>query len=96
MKVKMLYFIPLLLVVAIVIYLALPWLLISIGIQLQPNPPRPEITFREFPFRLEYEINGERKIIKDTLICQFDGFGSDEGQGNIASGRKDLQVEMRE
>ena len=42
---------------------------------LVPNPPRPEITYGEFPFRIEYEINGERFVIEDTVICEFDGFG---------------------
>jgi len=39
-----------------------------------PNPPHPTITYGEFPFRLEYEINGERIIVEDTIICKFDGF----------------------
>ncbi|MDR9852289.1 hypothetical protein RJP21_01590 [Paenibacillus sp. VCA1] len=65
----------------LVAYLALPWILIFLGIHLGPNPPHPEITHGEFPFRLEYEINGERKVIRDTLICEFDGFGADEGRG---------------
>ena len=69
------------LVIAIVAYLAWPWLLLFIGIQLGTTPPRPEITYGEFPFRLEYEINGERQVIQDTLICEFDGFGADEGRG---------------
>jgi hypothetical protein len=90
MKVKIFLFVPLLLIVAIIIYLALPWFLINIGIQLQPNPPRPEITYGEFPFRLEYEINGERKIVKDTIICEFDGFGSDEGRGKYRKWKEKL------
>lgn len=40
------------------------------------NPPKPEITYGEFPFKLTYELNGETKIIKDTIICGFDGFYS--------------------
>lgn len=42
--------------------------------QLPPNPPSPQIKHGEFSFRLEYEISGERKIVEDTLICDFDGF----------------------
>lgn len=60
---------------------ALPWALIYIGLLLQPDPPRPEITYGEFPFKLVYEINGERKVIQDTVICEYDGVGMDEGQG---------------
>ena len=40
------------------------------------NPPRPEITYGEFPFTLTYELNGEVKVISDTVICEFDGFHS--------------------
>lgn len=92
MKVKLFTIIgiPLLLILAIITYYALPWLLIYIGIQLEPNPPRPEITYGEFPFRLEYEINGQRKVIEDTLICEFDGFGSDEGRGKYRKWKQRL------
>lgn len=73
--------IPLLLIFAFIVYLSWPWLLLYIGLQLGPNPPQPEITYGEFPFRLEYEINGELKVVEDTLICEFDGFGADTGRG---------------
>ncbi|CAM2776464.1 hypothetical protein PASE110613_00125 [Paenibacillus sediminis] len=79
-----------LLAFAIIAYIALPWFLILIGIQLEPNPPRPEITHGEFPFRLEYEINGERKVIQDTLICEFDGFGTNEARGKYRKWRERL------
>lgn len=39
-----------------------------------PNPPMPEVTYGEFPFRLTYELDGETKLIEDTIICEFDGF----------------------
>ena len=39
------------------------------------DPPRPEITYGEFPFRIEYELQGERFVVEDTVICEFDGFG---------------------
>ncbi len=35
------------------------------------NPP--QITYGEFPFYVEYEMDGERYIIEDTLICEFTG-----------------------
>lgn len=73
-----------------VAYLALPWVLILIGNHSEANPPRPEITYGEFSFRLEYEINGERKVIQDTLICEFDGFGADEGRGKYRKWKKRL------
>lgn len=46
-----------------------------------PAPPLPEITYGEFPFRLEYELNEELHVIEDTLIVEFDGFGMNEGIG---------------
>ena len=44
-----------------------------------PKPPRPEITQGEFNFRLEYEVDGERFVIEDAMIAEFDGFSSDTG-----------------
>ncbi|MDR2569292.1 MAG: hypothetical protein LBD23_03200 [Oscillospiraceae bacterium] len=50
----------------------IPFLLtIFIGLQTSPAPPIPEITYGEFPFRLEYEMDGEHYIIEDTLIAEF-------------------------
>lgn len=74
-----------------------PWLIMFFGLSTSPNPLIPEITYGEFPFRLEYEINGEKKIVEDTLICEYDGVGMDEGRGKflkwkqyLASGNKEL------
>ena len=49
--------------------------------QLPPNPPRPKIRHGEFSFKLEYEINNERKVIEDSLICDFHGFKVDAAGG---------------
>ena len=38
-----------------------------------PNPPKPNITYGEFPFSLVYELNGEEKVVEDTLIGEYDG-----------------------
>lgn len=71
-----------LLVLAVVVYFSvLPWAMIALGMLISPNPPRPEITYGEFPFSLEYEINGHRKVIEDTLIGEYDGIGMNEGIG---------------
>ena len=54
------------------IILSLPWL-IMLGISIfAPNPPVPEITYAEFPFELEYEINGHITKVKDVVICKYD------------------------
>jgi len=44
-----------------------------IKLMLIPNPPKPRITYGEFPFTLVYEINGEEMIIEDILVCEYDG-----------------------
>ena len=36
--------------------------------------PTPQIKYGEFPFVLTYEIDGEIKVIKDTIICEYDGY----------------------
>ena len=39
-----------------------------------PNPPKPEITYAEFPFEVVYEIDGEIITVTDVYVCEFDGF----------------------
>lgn len=80
----------LLIVLIIIAFFTLPWLGLYTGIQLLEDPPDPEITCGEFPFRLEYEINGEQMVIQDTLICEYDGIGSDEGRGKYRKWKKRL------
>lgn len=83
--------IPVIAIIAIVLYITvLPWLMIFIGSFFLPSPPRPEVTYGEFPFRLEYEINGKRKVIQDTLICEYDGIGIDEGRGKYREWKERL------
>ena len=55
-----------------------------------PNPPKPVIKYGEFPFRLEYEVRGQKKVITDTLICQYDGVGMDEGRGKFRKWKERL------
>ncbi|MBP3337741.1 MAG: hypothetical protein J6L59_04985 [Clostridia bacterium] len=40
----------------------------------------PKISKGEFSFRIEYEINGEIKILEDTMICEY-YIQRDEGVG---------------
>ena len=69
--------------VVVIMFLWLPWLLMQLGIQGMPDPPKPEITYGEFPFRLEYEMNGQIVVVEDTLICEFGGISADEGRGKF-------------
>jgi len=63
------------------------------------DPPKPEITYGEFPFELIYEVNGTKKSVQDTLICEFDGIGMNEGvlkyrkwKGHLASGNSEIVI----
>ena len=65
----------------ILVFLSLPWFIIYMQYASMPDPPKPLITQGEFPFKLVYEINGEQKVVEDTVICKYDGIGMNEGQG---------------
>ena len=56
-------------------------LLIGLNRIFLPTPPRPDIRYAEFPFRIELEHNGERLVFEDTIICRFAGFGITGGIG---------------
>jgi hypothetical protein len=63
------------------------------------NPPKPQITYGEFPCKLVYEVNGEIKIIEDTIICNFEGFENQGSNGKVRkwtsqlkSGNKQLTI----
>ena len=43
------------------------------------NVPVPQIKEGEFPFEIVYEIDGETVTVNDIYICEFDGFGWNEG-----------------
>ncbi len=62
-----------LLVIAFVIGFVF-WFAFGGGALFLPNPPKPKIAYGEFPFKLIYELDGETKVIEDTIICEFDGF----------------------
>lgn len=69
----------------------MPWLIIIIGGFFSPNPPSPEIVYSEFPICLEYEINGQYTKVEDVLICVFDGFGFNEGNGKFRKWKANLK-----
>jgi len=75
----------------------LPWALIFVGMVCEPNPPAPEIKYGEFPLKIEYSVNGEQFVVEDTIICEYDGIGMNEGIGKyrkwnirLASGAHDI------
>lgn len=71
--------------------LTFPWWLLAIGLWASPAPPKPEITYGEFDFKLVYEIDGEVRTIEDTIICEFDGFHIDEGRGKTRRWKEDFE-----
>lgn len=58
--------------------LALTALLSFSGCQ---NISEPQIKEAEFPFEIVYEIDGEIVTVNDIYVCEFDGFGWNEGVG---------------
>ena len=81
-----LWFVP----VVIIMFFGLPWLLINLGIQAMPDPLKPKVARGEFPIRLEYEIDGQIVVIDDILLCEYDGFGANEGNGKYRKWKKSL------
>ena len=76
------------LIIAIAVIALLPillntvaWSALFMGGWLSPDPPAPEITYAAFPFEIVYEIDGRTVTVNDTYICEFDGFGWNEGIG---------------
>lgn len=61
-----------------------------------PKPPKPAIEYAEVPFELTYEVNGEEKVIADTIICEFDGFSRNTAgsyrnwKTSLKSGNEDI------
>ena len=45
-------------------------------------PPLPVIRYGEFPFTLVYELNGEERVVEDTLICEYDRWDWSAGSGS--------------
>ena len=67
--------------VVVLLVIAYPWLHSHVAILLSPDPPAPINTYGEFPFRIEYEIEGERFEIEDVLIVEYVGRGVDDMKG---------------
>ena len=70
--------------IPIIVIIVVVWtIMLMFGGFFLPNSPKPEITYNEFPLSLEYEIDGEYNKVSDALICEFDGFGFNEGNGKF-------------
>lgn len=75
--------ISLLIIILITLIWVMPWLVLMIGGYFSYSPKSPKITYSEFPICLEYEIDGQYNKVEDVLICEFDGFGFNEGNGKF-------------
>ena len=54
----------------------------GLSILFSNTPPAPEVIYAEFPFFLEYVYQGNKHVVNDSLICEFDGYGFNEGTGS--------------
>ena len=45
-------------------------------------PPKPKVKHGEFPFELVYEYKGEQYTIKDTIVCDYNGYSWSLDGGN--------------
>jgi len=59
----------------------MPWLLIYSDAWRSPEPATPEVTRGEFPFWIEFELDGEMFLIEDAFIAEFEGFDWNAGRG---------------
>jgi len=51
----------------------------------------PKIKHGEFPFKVKYELNGKIYEINDTVVCDFNGFDSSSGLGNLRTWEEHLK-----
>ena len=77
-----------------ILIIASPWIMLAVGLWLSPAPPKPEITYGEFDFKLVCEIDGEIQTIEDTIICEFDGFNIDEANGKTRRWKEEFKNEQ--
>ncbi len=68
----------------------LPWIIIYIGLLFSPTPDLPKIKYGEFPFYLEYSLNGKINKINNVVICEFDGIEINEGQGKVRKWKQSI------
>lgn len=67
--------------VAVIPTVYLIWFFLESLCLLPPYLPVPEITYAEFPFALEYEVDGVFHKYEDILICQYNGEDMNMGSG---------------
>ena len=84
-SIKKIIKIIIILIVGFIVICALPFIyfvlmvLYSMFIDI---PSKPKVKHGEFPFELVYEYKGEQITIKDTIICDYDGYSWSLEGGN--------------
>ncbi|MFF2093371.1 hypothetical protein [Paenibacillus sp. NPDC058174] len=80
----------LIVILVLIACISAPWLLLYLGLSAGEDPPKPAYSYGEFPFYLEYEINGQRIIVDDKVIVKYAGIGLSEGTGKYIKWKQTL------
>lgn len=72
-------------------YFLFPWAVPWVGDIIIASPPKPKITYGEFPISVTYEVDGETKVVEDTVICEFDGIEMRGGAGKYRKWKSRLK-----
>ena len=86
--------IAVLLVVGFIVISLLPFLYFIVTVLYSmfiDVPSKPKVKHGEFPFELVYEYKGEQITIKDTIVCDYDGYSWSLDGGNSRDWTCDLQ-----
>lgn len=75
----------------IVLLVSLPWILLAIGLFFSEAPPKPSVTYEEFPFHLEYMLDDELVVVDDVIICEYTGIEMNEGIGKYRTWEKYIE-----
>jgi hypothetical protein len=73
------------LIVGFIVICALPYIyfvLVVLYSMFIDIPSKPKVKHGEFPFELVYEYKGEQTTIKDTIVCDYDGYSWSLEGGN--------------
>lgn len=94
MSVKRAILITVSIMLIVLLIFTFSWWLIAVGLYLSSAPPKPEITYGDFDFKLVYEINGEIRMAEDTIVCGLDGFNVDDGRGKTRRWKEKFKNEQ--
>lgn len=67
--------------VGVAMLTGLTWACLFLGLHFSKEPLKPEHIYGEFPYKLVYELNGEKHTVEGKYICRYDGISTNEGRG---------------